>query len=160
VPAAPCPWPLHVRARRRWLGAAPAASCPWPLRPRPVAAARPRARAPRAPRLGPVPIAPPTLAALPLSRPTLAASPAPPDGLRGPSASRPVAWRPAAPRAREPCVLGPASCLVRPYGSRPGSHVPCRSCRVPRACVQRVRTRVTVVARRSTFSFIPFSILV
>jgi hypothetical protein len=136
----PCSWPLRVRARRRWLDPVPVA----PARPRPAAAARPRAR-------GPVPVAPHPggLARAPQRSPR-------PVGLapRGPACPRALRAQPRissrAPvrlASRQPCAL---SVLSR---APAWPHV-------PPACVQRVRARATVVARRSTFSFIPFSILV
>jgi hypothetical protein len=116
---------------------------------------------PRRRQLAPRPSAPP--AAL------LACGPAP---ARPPVA--PLAPRPRAPPAARP--RAPASAF-RALGPRAASRAPPRrtsrqSCalaalshaptwpRVPLARAQRVRVHATVVARRSTFSFIPFSILV
>jgi hypothetical protein len=110
--------PFLPVARPRWLGLLRVgSSAPMPrphARPRVLGVPRPascpprpwplHARARRRRRLGPIPVAPPA----------------------------PGAWCPAAPRARASCALGPASRLAHPYASRPGSRVPCRSCRVPR----------------------------
>jgi hypothetical protein len=115
----------------------PVAPRTWPL----------RARARR--RLGPVPVAPPAPAA--------------------PVAPRPRARRPGAPRARvpaRPTRLAPHR-ISRPL--RLASRQPCALSvlsraptwpRVPTTCAHRVHARATIVVRRSTFSFIPFLILV
>jgi hypothetical protein len=155
----------------RWLGPAPGgggrAPTPGlapPLRMCPMAAAslvaRPRVPAPprarrRRPRLRlsrPYPCVPGGGGSAP--RPRARGAPCP-----GSLARAPAAWRPAAPRARVPCAR-PRVASRAPL--RLAFRQPCALSVISRAlaCVQRVRTRATVVARRSTLSFISFSILI
>jgi hypothetical protein len=124
------PPPAARPPAQRWLG--PRAAPPRP-------ASRPR-RPARRRRLGPAPacLVPDGSDQCP-SRPLLRwPRPRP----RGPSALRPAAGAPRALRlaSRQPCALSVLSCAP--------------------ACAQRVRAHATVVARRSTLSFISFSILV
>jgi hypothetical protein len=133
---APCPRVPALASRARPRTPAPLHARRWRPHPRPHARRR---------RLGPEPVEPPAPAA----------SPAPP------------LWpsRPAAPRAHVPCVLGFASRAPLRLASREPcalsvlSRAPAWP-HVPSACAQRVRACATVIVRRSTFSLIPFSILV
>jgi hypothetical protein len=133
------PWP---RASAPWRWLAPAAS---PEAPALVAPARPRSAAARPT---------PSPAALPRARRPSAPRPRAPPAARPP---RPCPARPApcpgvrVPRARPPHAPAPRA----PAAVRLGGPL---ACPIVASCAP--DARATIVAQRSTFNFIPFSILV